>query len=384
VNVRRVATLARKEWREIVRDRVFVLLAFLLAPMQMLVFGYGMSQDVEHVPLAIVDDDRSVWSRDYARHYMDSRWFSLHGYLADVREADRLLADGAVRIVLVIPARFEARLLEGRRVEVQTLIDGTFTRTARMVQAYVEAINASVTAELQAQVAARRLGMPVARAAARLLPVRAEVRYLYNQEIRSVWAIGPSLVMFILALVAPLLTALNVVREKESGAIYNIYASTVTRAEFLAGKLVPGVVIALINGVVLWALAILVFGVPFRGRFLVFLAATAAYVVAASAAGLLVSLLVGTQQAALAVCVIAGMVVAINFSGLITPLASLTGLTAIVARLLPPAHFNNVMHAVFLKGLAAGVPWREMLIPLAHAALAMAAAFLLFRKRVRA
>jgi ABC-2 type transport system permease protein/ribosome-dependent ATPase len=175
-----------------------------------------------------------------------------------------------------------------------------------------------------------------------------------------------------------------VVREKESGAIYNIYASTVTRAEFLAGKLLPGVAIALVNGIVLWALAIVVFGVPFRGSFLVFVAATAAYVLAASAAGLLVSLVVGTQQAALAVCVIAGMVVAINFSGLMTPLASLTGMTSIVARLLPPAHFNNVMHAVFLKGAAAGVPWQEMITPIAHAGLALMVAFLLFRKRVRA
>jgi ABC-2 type transport system permease protein len=176
VNIRRVAALAHKEWREIVRDRVFVLLAFLLAPMQMLVFGYGMSQDVEHVPLAIVDDDRSAWSRDYARHYMDSRWFSLLGHLTDVRDGDRLLADGTVRVVLVIPERFGERLLEGRSVEVQTLIDGTFTRTARMVQAYVEAINASVTAELQARVAAGRLGVPKVQPAERLLPLPAEVR----------------------------------------------------------------------------------------------------------------------------------------------------------------------------------------------------------------
>lgn len=383
MNLRRVLALAHKEWREIVRDRVFVLLAFLLAPMQMLVFGYGMSQDVEHVPLAVIDHDRSVGSRDYARHYLDSRWFDLRGYLGDEREADRLLAEGEVRVVLVIPERFGERLLEGRTVEVQTLIDGTFTRTARMVKAYVEAINGAVTAELQAHVVAARLGMPAARAADLLQPVRAQVRYLYNQEVRSIWALGPSLVMFVLTLVVPLLTALNVVREKETGAIYNIYASTVTRAEFLAGKLMPSVAIAMINGAVLWMLALLVFGVPFRGSLLVFLGATAVYVLAASGFGLVVSLVVGTQQAALAVCVIASMIVAINFSGLITPVASLTGLTAVLARVLPPAHFNTAMHAVFLKGDAAGLPWREALTPAAHAALTLVAAFLLFRKRTR-
>jgi ABC-2 type transport system permease protein/ribosome-dependent ATPase len=384
VNLHRVLALGRKEWREIVRDRIFVLLAFLLAPMQMLVFGYGMSQDVEHVPLAVIDHDHSAVSRDYTRHYLDSRWFAMRGYLVDEREADRLLAEGEVRVVLVIPERFGERLLEGRPVEVQTLIDGTFTRTARMAKAYVEAINGAVTGALQTHAVAARLGMPPARAAELLQPVQAEVRYLYNQEVRSIWALGPSLVMFTLALVVPLLTALNVVREKETGAIYNVYASPLTRAEFVAGKLLPTVGIAMINGVVLWAMAVVLFGVPFRGSGPVFLTATLVYVLAASGFGLVVSLMVGTQQAALAVCVIVSMIVAINFSGLITPLASLTGLTAVLAHLLPPAHFNTTLQAVFLKGSAAGVPWREALTPVVHAALTLVAAYLLFRKRVRA
>jgi ABC-2 type transport system permease protein/ribosome-dependent ATPase len=383
MSARRVLALAAKEWREIVRDRVFLLLAFLLAPMQMVVFGYGMSQDVEHVPLAIVDHDASVSSRDYARHYMESRWFAFRGYLGDERQADRLLADGAVRVALVIPPRFGERLLEGRSTEIQTLIDGTFTRTARMVQAYVEAINAAVSVEIASQAAAARLGLTPERAAALLEPVRAEVRYLYNQEVRSIWAIGPSLVMFMLTLVVPLLMALNVVREKETGAIHNIYASTVTRAEFLAGKLLPNVGIAMINAVVLWLIAILLFRVPFRGSVVVFLGATAIYVVAASGFGLIVSLLVSTQQAALAVCVVLSIIVAINFSGMLTPLSSLTGLTGVIARLLPPGHFNNVMLDVFLKGGAAGIPWRDTLLPVAHAALLLAAAHVLFRKRTR-
>lgn len=384
MNIRRVLTLAHKEWREIVRDRIFVLLAFLLGPMLMLVFGYGMSQDVEHVPLAIADHDLSRLSREYARHYIDSRWFAFRGYVSDEHQVERLLADGAVRMVLVIPERFGERLLEGQSTEIQTLIDGTFTRTARMVQAYVEAINAAVSADLAAQVTAARLGVTPERAAVLLAPVRAEVRYLYNQEVRSIWALGPSLVMFVLALVVPLLMALNVVREKETGAIYNIYASTVTRAEFLTGKMVPNVAIAMVNAVLLWLIALSIFRVPFRGSLLLFLVATLLYVVAASGFGLLVSLVVETQQAALAVCVVLSVIVAINFSGMLTPLSSLTGLTGTLARLLPPAHFNNVMLDVFLKGSAGGIPWRPTLVAAAHAALALVVAYLLFRKRTTA
>jgi ABC-2 type transport system permease protein len=383
MNVGRVRALAQKEWREIVRDRVFVLLAFLLAPMLMLVFGYGMTQDVEHVPLAIIDHDMSAESRDYVRHYTESRWFDLRGYLHDEREAAHLLADGAVRVVLVIPPRFGELLLEGHSTEVQTLLDGTFTKTARMAKAYVEAINNAVTADLQAQAVARRLGMTRAAATTLLEPVRAEVRYLYNQEVRSIWAVGPSLIMFTLTLVVPLLMALNVVREKETGAIYNVYASTVTRAEFLIGKLLPNVGIAMVNAAILWLMARLVFHVPFKGSGLVFLVATLLYVVAASGAGLLISLLVETQQAALAICVVLSIILAIDFSGLVTPLSSLTGMTAVVARLVPPSYYNTTVQGVFLKGSGASALWQESLVFVAHAWLALLAAHFLFRKRTR-
>jgi drug efflux transport system permease protein len=383
VNAARVLALAQKEWREILRDRVFALLAFLLAPMLMLVFGYGMTQDVEHVPIGIIDHDASPQSRDYVRHYTESRWFDFQGYLSGDREAERALTAGRLRAVLVIPPRFGERLLEGRSTEVQTLLDGTFTKTARMVKAYVEAINAAVSADLQARALARRLGVTPERAATLLDPVRADVRYLYNQEVRSVWAVGPSLVMFTLTLVVPLLMALNVVREKETGAIYNIYASTVTRAEFLAGKLLPNAGIAMVNAAILWLMARLVFHVPFKGSLLVFLTATLLYVVAASGAGLLISLLVQTQQAALAICIVLSIIVGINFSGMITPLASLTGATAVIARLLPPAHYNTVMQGTFLKGAGVGSFWQESLVFMAHAWLALLAAHLLFHKRTR-
>jgi drug efflux transport system permease protein len=383
VNLGRVRALAQKEWREIVRDRVFVLLAFLLAPMLMLVFGYGMTQDVEHVPLAIVDHDASADSRNYARHYTESRWFDFRGYLRDEREAGRLLADGVVRVVLVIPPRFGELLLEGRATEVQTLLDGTFTKTARMVKAYVEAINNAVTADMQVEAVARRLGVSRPRARTILEPVRAEIRYLYNQEVRSIWAVGPSLVMFTLTLVVPLLMALNVVREKETGAIYNVYASTVTRAEFLAGKLLPNIGIAMVNAGILWLMARLVFHVPFKGSGLVFLVATFLYVVAASGAGLLISLLVETQQAALAICVVISIILAIDFSGLVTPLSSLTGMTAVVARLVPPSYYNTTLQGVFLKGTGPGALWQESLVIVGHAWLALLAAHFLFRKRTR-
>jgi ABC-2 type transport system permease protein/ribosome-dependent ATPase len=383
VNVRRVAAVAAKEWREIVRDRIVAALAFLLAPTMMLVLGYGMTEDLENVPLAVVDLDRSAASRDYVQHVTATRWFRYVGHAGE-READRLLADGRVRVVLVVPAQFGETLAARRVAAVQALVDGTFTRTARTARAYLEAINAEISRDLEAEQVAARLGVARERAETALAPLRMEIRYLYNEEARSLWGVGPSLVMFTLTLVTPLLTALNVVREKESGAIWNVYASTISRAEFLAGKLVPNVAIGCANGAVLWALAVVVLGVPFRGSLVFLIVATALYVLTAAAAGLLISLLVASQQAALSISIILTMVLAIQYSGMITPLSSLTGATWGLARALPLSHYTTIVQGTFLKGAGLAELWTHALAVAAHAALMLGAAWLLFRKRVRA
>ena len=279
MNLERVFAVAQREWREILRDRIYFLLAFLLPVMLMLVFGYGMSQDIENIAFAVVDEDHTPTSRDYAHHFIESRYFSFKGYLPNANAADRLLAERKLRVVVVIGPRFEQELLDGRSGRVQTLIDGTFTTSTRTIQAYVEAINQAASTEMRTGYLARRLGLPLERAAGLLRPVTLEVRYLYNQEVRSIWSVAPGLIMMILMLVPPLLMALSVVREKETGAIYNVYASTVTRGEFLVGKLAPNVAIGVVNAAVLWMIAVFYFRAPFKGSLACFAAGTLLYLV---------------------------------------------------------------------------------------------------------
>jgi ABC-2 type transport system permease protein/ribosome-dependent ATPase len=214
MNFGRVLAVAHKEWHEILRDRIYFLLAFILPPLLMLVFCYGISQDVENVPFAVVDYDHSSMSRDYAHHYIVSRYFDYRGHLGSMQDADQLLANGDVGLVLVIPERFEEQLFSGQPVAIQALVDGTFPQRARTVQGYIEAINAIASGELQVVYVSKRLGVSTANALQLLQPLRLEVRYLYNPELRSVWSVSASMMMFILIMTAPLLAALSVVREK--------------------------------------------------------------------------------------------------------------------------------------------------------------------------
>lgn len=381
MNHRRIATIARKEWREIVRDRLFVLLAFLLPVLLMLVFGYGLTQDVENMPLAVVDEDRTTASREYARRYIEAPQFAFRGYLDGLHDADRLLAYGAVRVVLVIGSGFERQVREGRTAAVQVLIDGTFINTARVVKGYVDAISGGAALTLQSQQTAQRLGVTAERAEMLVHPLRIETRYFYNQELRSVWAVAPALVMNILMWTAPLIVALTIVREKETGSIYSIYASETTRLEFLTAKLLPCTFIGFVNALVLWALATLWFGAPFRGNPWTFIAAALVYVLSTNALGLLISLWVRTQQAALMLVVLLGAVLAMHFSGMFEPVVSLPLLNRLIAHMFPAMYFNNVVQATFLKGAGFAETWPDIAATGLFAAAALAVSYFSFRKR---
>jgi ABC-2 type transport system permease protein/ribosome-dependent ATPase len=383
MNFERMLAVAQRESREILRDRLYFLLAFLLPVMQMLVFGYGMSQDIENIAFAVVDEDRTPSSRDYARHFIESRYFSFKGYLPSANAADRLLAERKLRVVVVIGPRFEQQLLAGRTGQVQTLIDGTFATSTRTIQAYVEAINQAASSAIQTAYLARRLGLPPERAAGLLRPVMLEVRYLYNQEVRSIWSVAPGLVMMILMLVPPLLMALSVVREKETGAIYNICTSTISRAEYLAGKLLPSVAISCVNACILWLLATWYFGTPFKGSLLFFGVATLLYILCTTGLGLLISLLVSTQQAALIISTVMSIIVSMQFSGLITPVNSLVGGNYVIAHAFPAMYYNAAVKGAFLKGTGFAVLWPQLLVFVVYAGALFVLCYLLFRKRSR-
>jgi ABC-2 type transport system permease protein len=378
-----VAALARKEWREMLRDRLYLVLAFGLPTLLMLVFGHGMSQDVERAGLVVVDEDRSAASRDYVDHFLHARQFRRLAAPASAREAAALLQAGRARVLVHVPAGFGRALQRGDVATVQFVVDGSFTAPARMLRGYLEAINAAAVARLRAQALGRHGAGGEARTQALVEPLRLQVRHLHNEEVRSIWTVAPSLPMLILLLVPPLLMAVSVVREKESGAILHLRCSTLSRAELMAGKLLPALAVSFANAAWVCLLAVVYFGVPFRGSAAVLALGTALYLVATSALGLLVSLLVRSQQAAIIISTMLATIVATQFSGLFTPVESMTGASRWLAQLLPADAYRELLIGTFLqqRGIAALAP---ALLRIAAAALVLLLlCHALFRKRVR-
>ncbi len=377
----RVWAVAYKEWREILRDRLFFSMAFLVPLLIMLVLGYGLSLDVENIPFAVVDHDRSESSRDYIHRFSDSRYFDFLGYVAHERDLDPLLADSRIRLGLVIPERFQARLQGDRPVAVQALIDGMFPFRAQTTKGYLAAINGQANRELLVDYLARSRGLTPERAMEVVNPVRLEQRYLYNQAIKSDWSMASGLMMLVLMVSPAFLTALGVVREKESGSIYNIYASTVTRGEFILGKLIPYVGVSCFNILLLWLVATQLFGAPFKGDPLFFLIASLVYVICTAGVGLLVSILVSTQVAAVLLTMVISFIPSMLYSGLLVPVESMSTNAQIQASLFPPRYFLQIIWGSFLKGLGWQDLWPPVFILAVYAAMLWSIGFLAFHKR---
>lgn len=384
MNLQRIRAVALKEWKETTRDRLFLLLAFLLPALWLVVFGYGLVLDVEEIPFAVLDRDHSALSRDYLYRFMQSRYFSFRGYADDERVLGRLLTETKIRAAIVVPERFEEQLAAGEPVAVQTLLDGTFPLHTDIAKGYIIAINQAFTEERVIDHLRRSRGLTQEQARRLVRPLTVEVRYLYNEEVRSTWSMVPALVMFTLMLASPLLTALGVVREKETGSIYNIYSSTLSRAEFLTGKLLPYVAISLVNVWVLWLMAVTIFQVPFKGSLLFFFAGSVLFVLCGTGIGLLISLLVNTQMAALLITMVVAMVPTILFSGLLVPVSSLSRGAQLQAHLYPAMYYTDIVRGSFLKGVGLDVLWINLLALALFAAGLGLISYRLFTKRPKA
>lgn len=381
MKLKRVAAISHKEWREIVRDRFFLILAFVVPSTMLLVFGYGLILDVENIPFCVVDYDKTRTSRDYVYRFVGSRYFNFKGMVEDEKMLRVLFEGSKIRFALIIPEHFERDLQAGRSVTVQSLIDGVFPFRATTSKGYVLAMNSAFNAEILSDHFSKVFGIPVDRAINLVQPVKVQLRYLYNQELKSTWSVAAGMIMFVLMVSPPFLTAMGVVKEKENGSIYNIYCSTVSRGEFILGKLIPYVLISALNSLILWAWTVFLFDTPFKGSVAFFFCASVVYVICTTGIGLLVSIMVRTQVAAMMVTVVLTVVPSVLYSGLLIPVSSMEPAGQLQAHLFPAMYFTDIALGSFLKGVGVVYLWDRVLALALYAAFLWITSFMLFSKR---
>jgi len=341
----RCAAIVKKETRELIRDPVYLGLGFVVPVVVMLLFGYGLNTDVKNLPLMFVDRDRTPVSRNYIDSFVHSEYFRLVGVTSEAGEADEMLRTGKARVVIDIPPDFARRLagLEAASVGIQ--IDGSFPSRGEVIKGYVTAINALFNQTLVVDALAR------AGRAGATPPITLDLSVWYNPSLESINVIVPGMMAIILMLFPALLGALLIVRERESGTIFNFFASPVKRWEILAGKAIPYVTVAFLNYVVLFAMGRFLFGVPFTGSLTVLTAGALLYSFCTIGIGLLVSVLTRSQIAAMLITFLVTLTPAFNYSGFLAPVSAQDEIGQFIARLIPATYFMDVVRGSYLKGL---------------------------------
>lgn len=345
LDLQRLWAYAHREALELSRDRIRLAFCFLAPLLLMIIFGYGISMDVKHLPYAVLDRDQTPQSRTYLEGFSGSRYFEQRSPIASYAELDQRLRSGELKLAIEIPPDFGKDLKRERSPQVGIWLDGSNTFRAETSRGYVSGVHMNYLADLSQRTLGR---MPT------LLPADVEMRFRYNQDMESVFTIVPGIIALLLALIPTVLTAVGVVREKEMGSITNLYVTPVTRLEFLLGKQLPYVWVSLIDFVALVALTIFVFGVPLKGSFLALAVGALLFVTATTGFGLLISAFTKSQIAALFAALILTMLPSMMFSGLIRPVSSLTGGAAVMGKLFPSAYFHKVSVGTFTKALGFG------------------------------
>ena len=338
----RMLAYARRETLELLRDPIRLSFALLGAVFLMLILGYGITMDVDTTSFAVLDNDRTPESRAYIAEFTGSAYFEEKPPLADAAELDRRLRAGQIELAIEIPPGFGRDLKRGASAAIGAWIDGAMPFRAQTIAGYVTGVHQQYLTD-----PAIRAGSPALAAA----PASIETRFRYNQAFQSIYAMVPSSLALLLVMIPSILMAVAIVREKELGSIVNLYVTPVTRLEFLLGKQLPYIAVSLLDFALLFVMALFVFSVPLKGSFGALSLGAVLYVAATTGIGMLVSAFTRTQIAALFGTAIVTTVPAVQFSGMLQPVSSLSGTARIMGDSFPMTYFLRIAMGTFTKGL---------------------------------
>ncbi|MCM1129770.1 MAG: ribosome-associated ATPase/putative transporter RbbA [Alistipes senegalensis] len=340
-SLQRMLGYAFRESLELRRDPIRLIFALLGSALLMCVLGSGISMDVEDLKFAVYDQDQSPQSRDYIDNLAGSRYFIRQKPIQSGQELEHRMKTGELSVAIEIPPGYGRDLLQGRRPEIAAWVDGSMPYRGETIRGYIVGMHQEYLTRLSRETT----GLTATQ------PAQMDLRYRYNQDFKSIYAMVPAVIPLLLTLIPSVLVALGVVREKELGSITNFYVTPTTKLEFLLGKQIPYIIISMLGYFIMMGLAVFLFRVPLKGSFLALTIGAFFYVVATTGVGLVISTFTPTQISALFGTAILTMLPTTQFSGLTTPVGSLEGGAYWIGQCFPASYFLVLSRGVFTKAL---------------------------------
>jgi len=373
---KRLIAILKKEFRELLRDPLYLTFALVVPVVIIILMGYGLILDVKNIPVAFIDYDRTSLSREYRYSFTNSEYFKFYNLIDSYRDAEELIKSGECRIVVVIPSDFSRKLYGGKPTEVQVLIDGSFPMRAEVMKGYVSAINMQFNQRLLKEYTDRQ-GISQIN-----FPVSVETRAWYNPALESKNFILPGELVTTLMFYSVLLASLIVVREKESGSIFNLYCSPVKPWEVVFGKAIPYVAVSFVTYLIIFALTVGLFKTKFTGSFLFLTFSTIVYLFCAVGVGVFISILAKTQITAMLIAFLGSIIPSFIYSGYFSPITSMSATGQLISKTIPASYFMIIVRGVYLKGMGIESYLSYLISLFIYAAVVYGLAILFFKKRI--
>lgn len=344
----RVLQIARKEFIQVFRDPRMVVIIFVAPVIQLFMFGYAVTTDVNNITIAVMDHDRSVESRRLIDSIFASGYFRLTVNAASNDDLAGALVHGRADLALIIPNNFERDLLNSRGAEIQVLLDGAESNSATVGMGYIgKTLSTYATNAIEVRLAGieAKTGGKV-----RALPIiTPETRFQYNPELRSSVFFVPGVLAMILMIVTMLLTSMAITRERETGTIEQLLVTPLKPWQLMLGKMIPFTIIGFVDIVIILVVAVGHFKLPMRGAPIMLFIAALGFLFSTLGVGLLISTISRTQQQAIFV-VLLFLNPAILLSGLMFPIANMPLPVQDLTLINPLRYFLVIMRGVILKG----------------------------------
>jgi ABC-2 type transport system permease protein len=354
MSFRRWWAVTRKEFLHILRDPLSLYMALAIPLLLLLLFGYALSLDVDHVPVVIQDQDNTPSSRDLVEQFRGSRYFDVVSYAESPAAFNHSIDTGKAIVGLVIQAGFGADIKQGRRANVQLILDGSDSNTANIALGYAVNLVNLYGIELRTE-ARQRLGAPKTNS------LDSRVRVVFNSDLKSRNYIVPGLIAVILMIIASVLTSLCVAREWENGSMEQLLSTPLRPVEFLLGKLAAYFAIGMLDMLICILTGVFLFEVPLRGSAVLLVASSALFCFGALCWGILLSTITRNQVMAYQLSMISSFLPAFLLSGFIYSIDNMPPVIQFVSRLVPARYFVSILKGIFLKGIGAQILWAELL-----------------------
>lgn len=342
-------TFLKKEFAHVLRDRRTLLILFGMPVMQILIFGFALTNEVKNSKIVVVDNAKDILTQKIIARIEASRYFDIEEAMMNANQIQSAFQKGSIKIAVVFPAGFNTDLLHEHTTQMQVIADASDPNTANTLTNYISAIVQDIQREMEET---------------NLVSYRIEpqTRMLYNPQLKGVHNFVPGVIALVLMLVCVMMTAVSIVREKEMGTMEILLVSPFKPIMVMVSKAIPYLILSLINVASILMLSVFVLELPVNGSVLLLFAESTLFIITCLTLGIFISVKTNSQQVAMLISLMGMLLPTILFSGFMFPIENMPKALQIFSNIVPAKWFYIIVKSIMIKGVGISGVWKETLV----------------------